>query len=68
MYVTAQDLNRNGRLLISTRFFFGSPSGKNYQVKRARLGVVFGWVTDREVDPGCTRVRTKCAEKTSVGM
>jgi hypothetical protein len=25
-------------------------------------------VTDREVLPGCTRVRTKCAEKTSVGM
>jgi hypothetical protein len=25
-------------------------------------------VTDREVVPGCTRVRTKCAEKTSVGM
>jgi hypothetical protein len=25
-------------------------------------------VTDREVDPGCARVRTKCAEKTSVGL
>ena len=70
MYVTAQDLNRNDRLLISTRctFFSGSPSEKNYQVKRARLGVVLGWVTDWEVDPRCARVRTKCAEKTSVGM
>jgi hypothetical protein len=25
-------------------------------------------VTDREVVPGCARVRTKCAEKTSVGL
>jgi hypothetical protein len=25
-------------------------------------------VTDREVIPGCARVRTKCAEKTSVGL
>jgi hypothetical protein len=25
-------------------------------------------VTDREVLPGCARVRTKCAEKTSVGL
>jgi hypothetical protein len=25
-------------------------------------------VTDREVVPGCTRVRRKCAEKTSVGL
>ena len=25
-------------------------------------------MTDREVLPGCTRVRTKCAEKTSVGL
>jgi hypothetical protein len=25
-------------------------------------------VTDREVDPECARVRTKCAEKTSVGL
>ena len=48
--------------------FSGSPSGKNSQLKRAGLGVVLGWVIDREVDPGCTRVRTKCAEKTSVGM
>ena len=26
------------------------------------------WVTDREVLPGCARVRTKCVEKTSVGL
>jgi hypothetical protein len=25
-------------------------------------------VTDREVAPGCARVRTKCIEKTSVGL
>jgi hypothetical protein len=25
-------------------------------------------VTDREVLPGCAQVRTKCAEKTSVGL
>ena len=25
-------------------------------------------MTDREVLPGCARVRTKCAEKTSVGL
>ena len=25
-------------------------------------------MTDREVIPGCTRVRTKCAEKTSVDL
>ena len=27
-----------------------------------------GWVTDREVLPGCARVRTKCAEKTGVDL
>ena len=27
-----------------------------------------GWVTDRELVPGCARVRTKCAEKTSVDL
>ena len=27
-----------------------------------------GWVTDREVLPGCARVRTKCTEKTSVDL
>jgi hypothetical protein len=25
-------------------------------------------VTDQEVVPGCTQVRTKCTEKTSVGL
>ena len=28
----------------------------------------FGNVTDREVLPGCARVRTKCVEKTGVGL
>src|ERR1041384_4948372 len=41
----------------SCTFFSGSPSEKNYQVKHARLGVVLGWVIDREVDSGCARVR-----------
>ena len=27
-----------------------------------------GWVTDREMVPGCARVRTKCTEKTSVDL
>jgi hypothetical protein len=26
------------------------------------------WVTDREILPGCARVRTKCVEKTCVGL
>jgi hypothetical protein len=41
---------------------------KELQVKRAWPGAIWGWVTDREVIPGCARVRTKCAEKTSVGL
>ena len=63
-------LIRDGRLLISIRnsLFSGSPFGKNSKVKRAQLGVVSGWVTDREVAPGCARVRTKCAEKTSIDL
>ena len=63
-------LIRDDRLLISIRnsFFSGSPFGQNSKVKRAHLGVVSGWVTDREVAPGCARVRTKCAEKTSVDL
>ena len=63
-------LIRDDRLLISIRnsFFSGSPFGQNSKVKRAQLGVVSGWVTDREVAPGCARVRTKCAEKTSIDM
>ncbi|EMS52701.1 Cell wall integrity protein scw1 [Triticum urartu] len=32
-----------------------SPFGQNSKVKRAQLGVVSGWVTDREVAPGCAR-------------
>ena len=63
-------LIRDVRLLISIRnsFFSGSPFGQNFKVKHAQLGVVSGWVTDREVAPGCTRVRTKCTEKTSIDL
>src|SRR4051812_21484480 len=63
--VTTQNLNRNDRLLISIRctLFSGIPLGKNYEVKRVRLGVVLGWVTDRKVDPWGARVRTKCAKE-----
>ena len=48
-------LIRDDRLLISIRnsFFSRSPFGKNSKVKRAQLGVVSGWVTDREVALGC---------------
>jgi len=46
----------------------GSPFHKNSTVKRACLGVVFGWVTCREVFPVSVRVRTKHAEKTRVGL
>ena len=69
MYVIAW-LIRDDRLLISIRnsFFSGSPFGQNSKVKRAQLGVVLGWVTDWEVAPGCARVRTKCAEKTSIDL
>ena len=61
---------RDDRLLISIRnsFFSESPFGQNSKVKRAQLGVVPGWVTDPEVAPGCARVRTKCAEKTSIDL
>ena len=63
-------LNWDDRLLISIRnsFFSRSPFGKNSKVKRAYLGVILGWVTDWEVAPGCARVRTKCAEKTSIDL
>ena len=49
------------RLLISIRnsLFSGIPFGKNSKVKRAQLGVISGWVTDREVAPGCARVSLK---------
>ena len=54
---------RDDILLISIRnsFFSGSPFGQISTVKRAQLGVVSGWVTDREVAPGC-------AEKTSIDL
>ena len=63
-------LIRDDRLLISIRnsFFSGSPFVKHSKVKRAQLGVVLGWVTDQEVAPGCTRVRTKCVENTSIDL
>ena len=69
MYVIAW-LVRDVRLLISIKnsFFSGSPFEKNSKFKRSQLGVVSGWVTDREVAPGCARVRTKCAEKTSIDL
>ena len=69
VYVIAW-LIRDDRLLISIRnsFFSGSLFGQNSKVKRAQFGVVSGWVTDREVAPGCARVRTKCAEKTSIDL
>jgi len=63
-------LNRINRRLIaiSCNFFSGSLSQKNSKVKRAWPRAILGCVTDREVVPGCARVRTKCAEKTSVGL
>ena len=63
-------LIRDDRLLISIRnsFFSGSPFRKNSKVKRAQLGVISGWVTGREVAPGCTRVRTKCTENTAIDL
>ena len=69
MYVIAW-LIRDDRLLIAIRnsFFSESPFGQNSKVKRAQLGVISGWVTDREVAPRCARVRTKCAEKTSIDL
>jgi hypothetical protein len=36
-------------LLIRYNFFLGSSIERNKEVKRARAGVVCGWVTDREV-------------------
>ena len=63
-------LNRINRILIPTsyNFFSGSRSPNNSEVKRAWPGEIWGWVTDPEVLPGCARVRTKCAEKTCVGL
>ena len=64
------EFNRINRIFIPTscNFFSGSRSPKNSEVKRAWPGEIWGWVTDREVLPGCARVRTKCAEKTGVGL
>ena len=63
-------LNRIDRILISIscNFFSGSRSRKNSKVKCAWPGAISGWVTDRELLSGCARVRTKCAEKTCVGL
>ena len=54
-----RELNRISRILIQTscNFFSGSRSPKNSKVKRAWPGAIWGWVTDREVIPGCARVR-----------
>jgi hypothetical protein len=47
-------LNRINSILIplSCNFFSGSPSAKNFRVKRAWPEAISGWVTDREVFPG----------------
>jgi hypothetical protein len=44
-------LNRIDRILIPPRytFFSGSLPAKNSGVKRAWLGAISGWVTDRDV-------------------
>ena len=57
-----------GYLSTSFNFFSGSSFEKNPEVKRAWLGAISEWMTDREVLPGCARVRIKCAEKISVGL
>jgi hypothetical protein len=61
-------LNRIDRILIPTRcnFFSGSSFPENFQVKRAWPRAIWGWVTDRELDPGGAWVRTKCIWKTCV--
>jgi hypothetical protein len=47
-------LNRIDRILIPLRctIFSRSPPVKNSRVKRAWLGAILGWVTNREVFPG----------------
>ena len=69
VYVMAW-LIRDDRLLISIKnsFFSESPFGKSSKLKHAQLGVISGWVTDREVASECTRVMTKCAGKTSIEL
>jgi hypothetical protein len=51
---SSKGLNRINSILIplSCNFFSGSPSAKNFGVKRAWAGAISGWVTDREVLPG----------------
>jgi len=68
--IPGQGFNRINRIIIPTNcnFFSGSQSPKNSEVKRAWPGEIWGWVTDREVLSGCAQVRTKCAEKTGVGL
>ncbi|TVU49074.1 hypothetical protein EJB05_00365, partial [Eragrostis curvula] len=56
------------KVLPSEVIWSDTSSRKNSEVKRAWPGAISGWVTDREVVPGCARVRTKCAEKTGVGL
>ena len=58
-------LIRDDRLLISIRnsFFSGSLFEQNSKVKRAPLGVVSGWVTDREVAPGVRMSEDKVRRK-----
>jgi hypothetical protein len=68
MWDSATWLNRIDRIPISTKLFFGSSTKKNFEVKRAWIGAILGWVTDQEVGPGCAWVRTKYIEKTSVGL
>ena len=58
-------LIRDDRLLTSIRnsFFSGIPFGQNSKVKHAQLGVVSGWVTDREVAPGVRTSEDKVRRK-----
>jgi hypothetical protein len=62
--VTSPRLNRINSILIplSCNFFSGSPSVKNFRVKRAWPGAISGWVTDREVFPGA-QSEDKSAQK-----
>jgi hypothetical protein len=62
-------LNRINRVSIPTRciFFFESLSRKDLQLKRACLGAIWdGWPIRNFL--GCAWVRTKCAQKTRVGL
>lgn len=63
-------LNSNDRLLISTRCIFFLEAHLQRSSRLSMLGreVIWRWVTNREVLPRCAWLRTKCAEKTSVGL